>query len=98
MKFYIDNDYKCYQILIGGREFESNFFDGKCKKYIEGFRYIPLGESYTDDQGFIYNGEQYCAWKDYELLEEFQSQYEEMLEIQNDMSEALNVLGVKMEE
>lgn len=99
MTIFLDNDYKCHLKNDGTMHaVETNAFDGKCKQYIEGYRFVPNGEMWTRIDGEVFRGEMISPWRDYNLLKEFQSQYEEMLEIQNDMSEALNVLGVRMEE
>ena len=43
---YIDNDYKCHTSNDGTmREVQTDFFDGKCQIFIEGYRFIPSGET-----------------------------------------------------
>lgn len=99
MIIYLDNDFKCHLENDGTmRAVETDFFDGKCRQYIEGYRFVPADETWTREDGIVFVGIAVNPWRDYNILKEFQSQYEEMLEIQNDMSEALNVLGVRMEE
>lgn len=40
MKIYLDSDFKCHTESDGTmREIETDCFDGKCKEYIEGFKY-----------------------------------------------------------
>lgn len=99
MKVYIDADYKCHANNDGSlQEVETSYFDGKCKNYIEGYRYLPSGQTWTRDDGEIFYGEMIWPWKEYALLEEFQAQYEEMLAQQADMRAALELLGVSDEE
>ena len=48
MRVYLDKDYLCHLTDDGTRrEVETNLFDGKCKAFIEGFRFVPDGESWT---------------------------------------------------
>lgn len=95
MRIYvdIDNDFKCYTSNAGTmKEIDLEFFDGKCKAFIEGFCCIPAIDA---------SGNEICtvfAWRDYALLSEFQAQYEEMLAQQEDMKAALELLGVTNEE
>ena len=95
MKIYIDNDFKCHVQDDGTmREIETVFFDGKCTEYIEGYRFVPSGETWTREDGEVFVGEMICPWKDYSQLEAMQNIYERMLEQQQDMQAALDVLGV----
>ena len=42
MTIYIDNDYKCHVTDDGAmRVVETDFFDGKCAEFVEGYRYVP---------------------------------------------------------
>lgn len=80
MKFYIDNEFKCHVENDGTmREFEANCFDGKCETYIEGFRYVPEGETWIREDGEVFYGEMIAPWRDYDLLATAQSLYEETL-------------------
>lgn len=95
MKIYIDNDYKCHASNNGTkREFEVPFFDGKCTAFIEGYRYVPQGETWTRSDGVQFRGEMISPWKDYNILAAAQAQYEAMLAEQKDMQTALETLGV----
>ena len=78
MKVFVDTEFKCHTSNPDGvfREFEVPFFDGKCKTFIEGHRYCPEGESYTRDDGKVFYGECYTAWKPYDELDAAQAQYE----------------------
>lgn len=95
MTIYIDSDFKCYTTAAEGRRaVETDFFDGKCKQFIEGYRYVPSGESWTRSDGEVFTGEMVSPWRDYELLAEFQALYEEEQAKAADMKAALEVLEV----
>ena len=71
MKVYIDNECKCHTSNSDGsfREFEVDFFDGKCQTFIEGYRYCPKGESYVRDDGEVFYGKCIVPWKSYAELD-----------------------------
>ena len=65
MTIYIDSDYKCYVSAAEGRRaIETNEFDGKCPEWIESFRFVPSGETWTRDDGEKFRGEMTAPWKD----------------------------------
>lgn len=65
MTIYIDSDYKCYTSASDGRRaVETNFFDGKCPEWIESFRFVPVGEIWTREDGEVFIGEMLAPWKD----------------------------------
>lgn len=70
MKIYVDSDCHCHVSNPNGefREVETDFFEGKCQAFIEGFCYEE-----KENQLSIY------AWKPYEELEQAQRQYEREL-------------------
>lgn len=95
MTIYIDNDYKCHVPPNDGMTaVETDAFDGKCRQYIEGYRFVPAGQSWNREDGAVFTGEMVAPWRDYELLAELQSLYEEEQAKQADMAAALEVLGV----
>ena len=95
MTIYIDSDYKCHTSSGDGfTPVETDAFDGKCRQFIEGYRFVPAGETWTRKDGQVFHGEMVAPWRDYELLAEFQAIYEEEQEKQSDMAAALDVLGV----
>lgn len=58
MTIYIDNDYKCHLSDDGTRRaFELPFFDSKCAEFVEGYRYVPSGETWTRADGQVFAGE-----------------------------------------
>lgn len=95
MRIYVDinNDFKCYTSNTGTmRKIDLEFFDGKCKAFIEGFRCIPSTDASNNEIYTVF------AWREFSLLEEFQRQYEELIAQQEDMKAALELLGVSDEE
>ena len=95
MKIYIDNDCKCYTTYAEGRRaFDVPDFDGKCKSYIEGTRYVPEDEMWTRSDGEVFYGETISPCIDSRIRAAYQAQYEAMLAEQEDMQTALETLGV----
>lgn len=95
MKIYIDGDCKCHIYAAEGRrEFELPFFDGKCRQFIEGYRYVPSGETWTREDGEVFTGEMISPCKDYTILKTAQEAYDEAFGDREDMENALNTLGV----
>ena len=65
MKIYIDNNYKCHVTDDGTRRaFDVPFFDGKCPEWIESYRFVPEGETWTREDGEEFRGEMTAPWKD----------------------------------
>lgn len=90
---YIDSDYKCYTVPAEGRTpVETDVFNGKCKAYVEGFRFIPEDYEWRRYDGYVFHGEMISAWKDSKMLELAQSAYEESLVEMQNMREALELL------
>ena len=95
MTIYIDNDYKCHTAAgTGLTPVETTAFDGKCRRYIEGYRFVPAGESWTREDGQIFAGEMIAPAEDIRLLEAAQAAYEEAQAENADALAALEVLGV----
>lgn len=93
MTIYIDRDFKCYTESASGRvAVETNVFDGKCRQYIEGYRFVPAGQSWTREDGQVFHGEMIAPWRPYDILAEFQTLYEEEQAKQAEAQEALNIL------
>ena len=93
MTIYIDRDFKCHTEPAAGRTaVETDAFDGKCRQYIEGYRFVPSGQSWTREDGQVFRGEMIAPWRDYALLAEFQALYEEEQAKQAEAQEALNIL------
>lgn len=95
MTIYIDDDYKCHTSHGDGlTAVETDAFDGKCRQYIEGYRFVPAGETWVREDGQVFHGEMIAPWRPYEILAELQALYEEEQAKQADMAAALDVLGV----
>lgn len=94
---YIDSEFKCHVSNDGTMTaVETDFFDGKCVAYIEGYRLVPNGENWTRSDGVVFQGEMISPWKDYAELDNAQREHERALII--DMQNALNKLGVTLDE
>lgn len=90
---YIDNDFKCYVLPAEDRrEFDVEFFDGKCDAFIEGYRYVPADEEWTRADGEVFRGEMIAPWKPYTELYIAQLEYELA-----DADSALKELGVSVD-
>lgn len=77
MTIYLDSDFRCHLMNDGTRSpTETDAFDGKCAAYIEGYRFIPVGESWTRPDGAVFSGEMIAPAEDYSRLEKAQAQYE----------------------
>lgn len=64
MTIYIDNDYKCYISAADGRRaIETDAFNGKCAEWIESFRFVPAGETWTREDGEVFTN-MVSPWKD----------------------------------
>ena len=96
MTIYIDADFKCHVENDGTMsEAETDFFDGKGKEFIEGYRFVPQGESWTREDGKVFHGEMVAPWKSFKELDQAQRRYE--WEQIADMKAALNLLGVTID-
>ena len=104
MTIYIDKDFRCFAEPGEGMEaVETGFFDGKAPGYIDGYRFIPAGHSWTGEDGTVYRGEAAFPWTDWETLDKIQRVYEReqipAMTAQNDeyeaaLSEIEEALGV----
>ena len=92
---YIDSDFKCHMVDDGAMTaIETDFFDGKCDAFIEGYRFIPEGESWTREDGVIFEGEMIAPWKNFNEIDSIQRDYERQLIIE--YAEALKIMGVEV--
>ena len=74
MTIYIDNDYKCHLSDDGTRRtFDVPFFDGKCAEFVEGYRFVPSGETWTRKDGQTFKGEMIAPRRDYSGIAAIQS-------------------------
>ena len=74
---YIDNEYKCHVINDGAMTaIETDAFNGKCAAYIEGYRYVPAGQTWTREDGVEFGGEMISPWRPWAELDAAQREYE----------------------
>ena len=93
MRIYLDSDFRCHFSDDGSmRSIETDFFDGKCAAFIEGYRFIPAGESWIRSDGAVFYGQTIAPAEDYDRLEKAQRQYEA------DESSRLADLGIPQEQ
>ena len=100
MTIYIDSDYKCYVSAAEGRRaIETNEFDGKCPEWIESFRFVPAGDTWTRGDGEEFRGEMIAPWKDLSEAYTAQTAYLERQNAQYEaaLSEIEVALGVTSE-
>ncbi len=77
MKVYIDAEFKCH--LTGDdttTAVETDFFNSKCESFIEGYRFIPEGKSWTRSDGEVFRGEMIAPLNDFDKLDAVQRDYE----------------------
>ena len=101
MTIYIDTDYKCHTAPGDGlTAVETEYFDGKCQTYIEGYRFVPAGASWTRPDGVVFAGEMVCPWKPWRGLDNAQRAYEreqlDSLSAQN--AELLDAMAAMVED
>ena len=97
MTIYIDNDYKCYVSAAEGRRaVETELFDGKCPEWIESYRFVPDGDTWTREDGEEFRGEMTAPWKD--LGNAYAAQAAYVTAEVEDMRAALDLLGVGKED
>lgn len=97
MTIYIDNDYKCHVADTGGlTAVETDYFNGKCDVYIEGYRYVPAGQTWMREDGVEFTGEMITPWVDLRTLEDAQRVYEQaqLADYEAALSEIEAALGV----
>lgn len=77
MMIYIDSEFKCHASDDGTMTaVETDVFDGKCDTYVEGYRFIPAGQTWTRADGVIFTGEMISPWKPWGELDAAQREYE----------------------
>lgn len=78
MTIYIDSDYKCHTTTADGlTAVETDVFDGMCAAYIEGYRFVPAGQTWTRPDGVVFQGEMVCPWRPWRELDSAQRAYEQ---------------------
>jgi hypothetical protein len=89
---YIDSEFKCHTSNDGTmRAVETDFFDGKCDAFLEGYRFVPNGESWMREDGAVFIGEMISPWKPFAELDAAQAQYErDTADLQEAYQEGVN--------
>jgi len=79
MTIYLDADFCCYskENEKTVQSIETDFFNGKCNTFIEGYRFVPYGQTWVRNDGEIFNGEMVAPHKDFSILDYAQKLYEE---------------------
>ena len=89
-KIYIDADCKCHLNNDGTMsEIKTDFFQGKCDCFIEGYRFVPEGCTWVREDETVFHGEMISPWRDYAELESAQSEYE-----REKLADAENALAI----
>ena len=74
---YLDSDFKCHVTDDGiMTAVETDFFDDKCDEYIEGYRFVPSGSTWTREDGEVFEGMMISPWKPWNELDDAQREYE----------------------
>lgn len=77
---YLDSEFKCHITADGTMlGVQTERFDGKCDTFVEGYRFVPEGESWTRSDGEVFHGEMIAPWKDFDELDSAQREYEREL-------------------
>ena len=77
---YMDSDFKCRTVGDGTlTAVETDFFDGKCDEFVEGYRFVPTGQCWTREDGAVFYGEMAAPWKPWQELDKAQREYEREL-------------------
>lgn len=92
---YLDSAFKCHLVDDGTMlAVETDLFDGKCDTFIEGYRYVPAGMSWTREDGDVFAGMLLAPCKDYAELEAAQRNYE--ADHIAEYERALQIVGAKL--
>lgn len=94
---YIDSEFKCHLSDDGTmKAVETDFFDTVCNTMIEGYRFIPFGETWTRADGEVFDGEMIAPWKPWHELDDAQREYERELlrQYEQALTEIETALGV----
>ena len=93
---YIDSEFKCHVVDDGTMTpVETDFFDGKCDEFVEGYRFVPVDKTWTRSDGTEFHGEMIAPWRMYDEIDHAQRRYE--LEQLADYKAAFQRLGGEVE-
>ena len=94
MTIYIDSDYRCHIADDGTRRaFDVPFFDGKCPEWIESYRFVPEGETWTREDGEVFTN-MAAPWKD--LSEAYVAQADYAAQLNKQYEAALSEIGAAL--
>lgn len=88
MIIYLDTDYRCHVENDGTMKEIDLAIEDKCVEYIEGYRFVPPGETWTREDGEVFFGGMWSPWKDSTSLELAQAAADRVqlaADIQNDI-------------
>lgn len=89
-KVYIDSEFKCHIENDGTMtEIQTDFFDGMCTTFVEGYRFVPHGDTWVRDDGKVFHGEMIAPWKLSSELDAAQREYERAI-----LADAENALAI----
>ena len=94
---YLDSEFKCHVTDDGTMTaVETTAFDGKCDAFVEGYRFVPEGESWTREDGEVFMGQMISPLVDYAQLDSVQRQYEheQIAQYESALAEIEKALGV----
>ena len=97
MTIYIDTDFKCHVTDDGTMTaVDTDAFGGKCTEYIEGYRVVPFGQTWTRSDGVEFVGEMITPWRPWAELDAAQREYErkQLAQYESALSEIEAALGV----
>ena len=79
---YLNADFQCSLTEKADtvQSIETDYFNGKCNAYIEGYRFVPQGQTWTRNDGVVFAGEMIAPFKDYTQMEMVQKLYEQLAE------------------
>lgn len=93
MLVYIDKDFRCHPDYAEGfRGFDVPFFEGKCRRFIEGYRYVPPGEMWQREDGAEFHGEMTAPAEDFTVLSAAQQLYERVMPELSELKAKLETL------
>ena len=77
---YLDSEFRCHVKKDGEMTpVDTGYFDNKCDTFIEGYRFVPVGQTWIREDGEVFSGEMFSPWKPYDELDQAQRQYEQEL-------------------
>lgn len=96
---YIDEDFHCHvKNADGRRAINTDFFDDKCDKVIEKYRFVPYAESWIRNDGMVFHGEMICPAVPYETIKPYQEQYTEDCENMMSLADVADLVELVYED